>query len=61
MEIMLEETNVSKKDNTKTQGSPVSSKAEKTVVFSTVFSAWKKQFLPVSSAKIQKKLKTEVK
>ena len=35
---------------TNRQGSPVSSKAEKIAAFSTVFSTWKKQFLPVSSA-----------
>ena len=44
----------------KHQGSPVSSKAEKNAVFSTVFSTWKKQFLPVSSTEIRKKLKNEV-
>ena len=42
------------------QGSPVSSKAEKTAFFSTVFSVRKKQFLPVSSAEIRKKLKSEL-
>ena len=40
------------------QGSPVSSKAGKNTFFSHGFSAWKKQFLPVSSAEIRKKLKT---
>ena len=43
------------------QGSPVSSKAEKSCFFffffPTVFCAWKKQFLPVSSDEIRKKLK----
>ena len=43
------------------QGSPVSSKAGKNAFFSTVFSTWKNQFLPVSSAEILKKLKNEVK
>ena len=42
------------------QGSPVSSKVEKTVFFSTVFSVRKKPFLPVSSTKIWKKLKSDV-
>ena len=43
------------------QGSPVSSKVEKTAVFSMVFSTWKKPFIPVSSTEIRKKLKNGVK